>query len=855
MSGIMDKSAIPLSSAPEADRLAALAALHILDTPAEREFDALAEIARAALGAASAAVSLVDDRRQWFKARSGILFAETLRDIAFCPHAMETETVLVIPDAVQDPRFRTNPLVIQPGGIRFYAGAPLVLADGHCVGTLCVFDPAPRTGLTDAEATTLRQLADLTVELIEARRLRRVADIAARVIEATPDAVVASDADGRIVFWNASASRLFGRTADQALGRPFDTLFDCASTSDAAETHANPDASDPSPTEGVARRADGSTCLVELSRAVWPGIGGRPGLVALVRDISDRRALEQDRESARTLLDNIVTHLPAMLFVKDAATRQYVLVNAAGERVMGRTAPEVIGRTDRELFPNHGADYERRDMEAVEAGGRSVFESAFLRDDGVTARLRTTRVLIDGPDRPDQYILGVTEDMTPARTAEAEALRRSLYDDLTGLLNRAQAGERLHRMVAAGAPFAMLSIDLGRFHTVNAQWGEAAGDSVLVEAAGRLRRLLGPADWIARVGADEFAIMVIQGDLEARATQMAEAAIAAMSEPFGLPTGVAHLGAAVGLVLSPRDGATAEALRENVDLALHRAKSAPETGGVCVFSTELDAAARDRRTLEADLRTAVAAGEVGLYYQPLVCARTGRITSAEALARWTHPTRGPIRPDIFISLAEECGLIDRLGEQLLERACKEAVTWPESVRVAVNLSPLQFSSNRLIEIVRDALAVSGLSPDRLQLEVTEGLVIRDVERTFRQLEALRALGIQVLIDDFGVGYSSLSYFQRFRFDKVKIDKSFVDEVLTSRPAKAIISAVVGLGQALEMGVVAEGVETAAQMDVLAQMGCTHLQGYLFSPPLPPAAFADLLRLGQTATAQPIALAG
>lgn len=841
---------VTLASRHEMERLDALASLDILDTPAEAEFDVLAELARTTLGAASAAVSLVDGHRQWFKARSGIPFSETPRDVAFCPHAMDARTLLVVTDASLDPRFRDNPLVVQAGGIRFYAGVPLLLASGHCVGTLCVFDPTPRTGLTDLESATLRRLADLAVELLEARRERQLADVAARVVEATPDAVVAADADGRIAFWNTSAQRLFGKTAEMAIGAPFDALFAPPSEGDSAGR--NPFA--PAPFERLAVCADGSTRPVELSLAPWPNEKGADGVVALVRDITDRKALAREREDARTLLDNIVTHLPAMLFVKNAATREYVLINTAGERVMGRPASEVIGRTDRELFPAQGADYERRDIAAVEAGGSHVFESAFLRDDGAAARLRTTRMLIDGPERRAQYILGITEDMTPARTAEAEALRRSLYDDLTGLLNRSQAGERLHRMVAAGAPFAMLSVDLGRFRTVNANWGEAAGDRVLVEAAQRLRRLLGPADWIARVGVDEFAIMVIQGDLEARAMLIAKDAIRAVSEPFILPAGHAHLGAAVGVALAPRDGSTAEALRENVDLALHRAKSTPEQGGICVFSAELDAAARDRRTLEADLRVAVAADAIELYYQPLVCARTGRITSAEALARWTHPTRGPIRPDVFISLAEECGLIDRLGEQLLHQACREAQTWPEAIRVAVNLSPLQFGSDRLVEIVGEALAASGLKPNRLQLEVTEGLVIRDVERTFRQLEALRALGIQVLIDDFGVGYSSLSYFQRFRFDKVKIDKSFVDDVLDNRPAKAIIAAVVGLGQALGMGIVAEGVETADQMEVLAAMGCTHLQGYLFSPPLPAPAFIALVRASHPRETEAAAIA-
>ena len=351
----------------------------------------------------------------------------------------------------------------------------------------------------------------------------------------------------------------------------------------------------------------------------------------------------------------------------------------------------------------------------------------------------------------------------------------------------------------------MLSIDLDRFKAINDQFGHPIGDVVLAEVGDRLRSIVGQPGWVARIGGDEFIAILVGTRLRDRAQDVADAIIARVAEPFVTERGVAHAGASVGVVLMPEDGNTTDQLRENVDLALYRAKHSGETSA-CFFNAQMDACAQDRREIQRDLRKAVRAGEIALAYQPLVSARTGQITSAEALARWSHPSRGPIRPDIFIPLAEECGLIDVLGEQLLRRACIDAATWPEQVRVSVNLSPLQFISDTLLKTVGDALASSGLAPDRLQLEVTEGLVIRDVERTFEQLEQLRALGIQILIDDFGVGYSSLSYFQRFPFDKVKIDKSFVDGIATSRAAKAIIQAVVGLGEQLGMAVVAEGVE-------------------------------------------------
>lgn len=833
------------SPCEEAERLAALDALDILDTGTEREFDELTELARAALGTESAAVSLIDDRRQWFKARTGIEFAETPRDIAFCTHAVAERARVVVCDAHLDARFADNPLVRAPGGIRFYAGVPLIVSSGACIGTLCVFDPTPRQGLTRDQDRTLRLLARRAVELIETRRSRKMSEIAAEVVEASLDAVVATDTCGRVVYLNASAERLFGRPSSDILGLDVQLLSPTRfggtyGEADGKTTLKALSAPTDEKLDLLGLRADGSDFPIEVSFARWgSGLAGSRGVAAVIRDISKRRTLEHEREQARRFLDNVVSNLPVMLFVKDARTRAYVMINKAGEAVMGRPASEIIGVTDRDLFPRYGADFERRDIAVTTASEPQVFESTFARPDGGSARLRTTRMVIDGPDRPDQYILGVTEDVTPTRTAEAAARRLAQHDDLTGLLNRSSAAERLDRLAQAGVRFALLSVDLRRFRTVNEQFGEPTGDIVLIETAARLRKLTAPSDWIARVGSNEFAIALLGADPAGRASALAEAAVACLAEPFETPTGQVTLGAVAGLVLAPQDGPSADALREHVDLALHRAKAAGP-GSACFYNSERDAETRDRRKLAADLRRAVMDGEITLAYQPLVSATTGRITSAEALARWTHPTHGPVRPDVFIALAEEAGLIDALGRQLLRQACSEALSWPETVRVAVNLSPLQFESDALLESVRATLADTGLQPGRLQLEVTEGLVIRDVERTFQQLEALRALGIQILIDDFGVGYSSLSYFQRFPFDKVKLDKSFIDDVETSRTARAIVTAVVGLGQALDMGVVAEGVEREAQMKILTELGCTHLQGYYFSAPLPASALRGLI---------------
>lgn len=840
----MDLSNAPSIPFSEADRHSALLDMEILDTLAERDFDELTRLAATALGVASSAISLIDKERQWFKARHGIPFTETPRDVAFCTYAVASRDILVVPDATLDERFSSNPLVTQEGGIRFYAGAPLVASSGHCLGALCVFDPVARKGLTEAQRAALMDLSRLATNLIECRRTRNMGEIAARVVDATSDAVVAADRQGTIVYWNRAAERMFGHSGKEALGhnvemiiptrlaKGYRDMFERATSGRGARNLG-------SFVEIVGVRADKSEFPIEISLARWGSGPPDGGFVGIIRDITARKAVEREREHTQAFLDTVVTNLPAMLFVKDTQTRKYLMVNRAGEDAIGRSASEIIGHTDRELFSRHGADYERRDSVSIASGSATVFESEFIRDDGQSVHFRTTRKVIDGPDRPGQYLLGISEDVTATRLAEAEVLRLAHYDSLTGLLNRASFTDRLYGLVRKGEPFAMLSIDLDRFKAVNDQFGHPAGDIVLSQVADRLRDAVPQEGWVARIGGDEFIVFLTGTELRERANELAASILNSLADPF--PTGrvVAHVGASIGIVLMPQDGCTTEQLRENVDLALYRAKRMGK-GKACFFNAEMDAVAQDRRKLETDLREAVERDQFDLAYQPILSARTGQITSAEALARWTHPDRGPIRPDIFISVAEECGLIDRLGEQLLRRACCDAQNWPDHVRVAVNLSPLQFHSGKLPETVRRAINYSGIRADRLQLEVTEGLVIQDVERTFQQLEELRALGIQVLIDDFGVGYSSLSYFQRFPFDKVKIDKSFVDEIATSRTAKAIVQAVVGLGNALGMGVVAEGIETEEQMRLLIEGGCTHLQGYLLSKPVSARVFQQML---------------
>lgn len=669
------------------------------------------------------------------------------------------------------------------------------MKSGCCVGSLCVFDDKPRTELSPRNLTTLQRLAKLASQILDQTYNKRSDAIASKVVQTSLDAVLAVNKAGTIIFLNPAAEELFGYRHSEAVGQDVEVLVSDKISSDQKQAFSDAAAGRPSSldhraAEILARHKSGVEFPVRLSLAQWGGENEEGGYAAIIRDVSKQKRLEAETIRSRAFLDGILANLPVMLFVKDAATRKYHFVNKKMAEVAGRTAEQMIGFSDSELFPGVGEGFENRDKLARRSRAPFIHESQFEREDGTISHIRTTRVVMDGPDAEDQFILGIGEDLTNTRAAEAENYRLARYDTLTGLLNRAKLADLLRDLVASGKSFALLSIDLDRFKSVNDQFGHLVGDAVLQEVGNRIESAVGREDFTARIGGDEFMAVLVGNDARDRAEAVAERLISRTREPIITSHTTVHLGASIGIAVFPDDATTTEKLRENADLALYRAKH-HDSSASCFFDDGMDAAVRDRRKLEHELRIAVEQNLIGLAYQPVVSTSSGRITSVEALARWAHPSHGLVRPDHFISLAEESGLIDRLGSQLLQRACKDACTWPEDVRVAVNLSPLQFRSAGLVGKVKAALSKSGLDPNRLQLEVTERLVLQNVEETFSQLEALRALGIQVLIDDFGVGHSSLSYFQRFSFDKVKIDKSFVKEIESSLAAKAIVEAVVG----------------------------------------------------------------
>jgi diguanylate cyclase (GGDEF)-like protein len=419
-----------------------------------------------------------------------------------------------------------------------------------------------------------------------------------------------------------------------------------------------------------------------------------------------------------------------------------------------------------------------------------------------------------------------------------ELAHMARHDALTGLANRTlfmeKAAEALARMRRHDEEFAILMLDLDRFKTVNDSFGHPAGDALLKEIARRLQDTVRAADCVARFGGDEFAVLVApEKQRNHGVTALADRILATCAEPFGLDGHKIVLETSIGIALAPQDGNDADELITHADLALYKAK-AEGRNRYCFFAASMEAQARGRRELEDDMRKAIARGEFALHYQTIVDLGRTEVCGVEALVRWQHPQRGLVTPDQFIPLAEESGLIVPLGEWILRQACADAVNWPEPMRVGVNLSPAQFKHGDLIGTLKSALHDTGLPSRRLALEITETVLLEDNAENLALLREIRKLGVAIVLDDFGTGYSSMTYVQMFPFDRIKIDKSFIQNMTQRAADAAIVVAIAGLGRSLEVPTVAEGVETTEQLVALRAAGCSFAQGYLFCRPLPAA---------------------
>lgn len=713
------------TTSDETSRLHSLHASGILDSPPDNSFDVLIRIARRTLRMPTAMISFIDEDRQWFKSARGMFESgeQTARNLAFCSEAVASpHSALVVEDATKDKRFSKNPLVTQKGGIRFYAGVPLLDKAGLALGTLCVIDSTPRS-LNQEEMETLRDLAESASVALEhfcsLESLRAQAEDRRNSIDQNPQIPWTASPDGHIL--EVSPSLIVSL------------------------------AKGPKPVHGA-----------DWTRLIHP--------------------------------DDL---------------------------------PDTTRRRENALAAGVPYDIEHR-MRAASGEWR------WYRSYAAPKRDASGEISL---------WYGSSEDISERKASEAQVLRMAYHDNLTGLPNRGRFSQLLEAEIArasdTGASFALHCLDLDHFKSVNDRLGHPGGDAVLQQIATRLGSCLRSTDVLARFGSDEFFVIQRDSDQPEAAGQLAERIGAVLSEPLKIEGHLFSVTASIGVAIYPRDGGDPDELFRNSDLALDRAKT---TGRAlcCVFDADLDERQRLLLALKLDLQDAINRDEFELAYQPLVNMETGQVEEFEALLRWKHPGRGWVSPAEFIPCAEESGLIIPIGEWVLERACREAAAWPGHLRVAVNLSPVQFRDKTLLATTAAALASSGLPADRLELEITESVLLLDDDVNLSLLRDLRKMGIRIALDDFGTGYSSLSYLQRFPFDKLKIDRSLVSRVAEGEGGRAVIRAVIAMCRALQISITAEGVETQEQFDRLRMESCDQVQGYLISRPVPSAQVPTLI---------------
>jgi diguanylate cyclase (GGDEF)-like protein len=653
--------------------------------------------------------------------------------------------------------------------------------------------------------------------------------------------------DGAIININQLAAQLCERTAEELVGRcAIAELFEgqqapqLAGTIERWETELKAASGTRIPVEVTYERL--STDLQELEVYAIRDLRERRGTAAQLEQFNTRLQQQHEllKEQEKRLreqnvqLDAALNNIVQGLAMFDGEHR-LVLCNRRYAEIYGLASDQLKpGTTLQQIIEHRISNRLQSDMSPEE-----IVDAMLRRRDDTfgefCSQLSDGRcIAITVQPMADGGTVTTHQDVTEQRRSEAKIAHMALHDALTDLPNRALLNEHLEHALARakrGGIVAIHLLDLDYFKNVNDTLGHAAGDKLLKMVADRLRGLVREADTIARMGGDEFAIAQVGVAQPADATSLAQRVIEAVGEPYEIDGHQVIIGTSVGIAVSASDGPSPDLLLRNADLALYRAKSSGR-GTLRFFEPEMDAQMQARRAMESDLRKALVRHEFELHYQPIVDLQSNQISGFEALIRWPHSERGMVLPGTFIPLAEEIGIIVPLGEWVLRTACATAARWPDHIKICVNLSSVQFRARGLVQVVVGALAASGLRPGRLELEITETVLLADTEGTLAVLHQLRELGVRIAMDDFGTGYSSLSYLQTFPFDRIKIDRSFVKGVAENLGSLNIVRAVAALANGLGMATTAEGVETQEQLAAVKSEGCSEMQGFLFSGALP-----------------------
>jgi diguanylate cyclase (GGDEF)-like protein/PAS domain S-box-containing protein len=695
------------------------------------------------------------------------------------------------------------------------------------------------------------------------RQLASTQQFLESVLENVPVCVAAkSIEDGRYIFANRAFERFSRFSRHHIVGKRAEEIFRPAT----AARIENAD-------RAAINSPDGHYCnefaiergpekrLLASNRVVARNDRNQPEfLVALLEDITDRRSMSLELENAKKFLELVVDNIPVSLIVERVSDGHYLLANRRAEAILGRRREEVAGLTAKDIFdPREAKLIIARDEAAIKKRHLLTEEHPISTKDGLRLFL-TRRMTVFNEAGEPQYLIKTHEDVTDRRQTESRMAHMAYHDGLTDLPNRPAFVKALTQMIEAcegtAEEFAVLCVDLDGLKEINDVFGHATGDKLLIEVARRIQSTA-RGGVVARLSGDEFGL-IIDGKQPTAGITLAEQLAETLASEFLIDGKSVRTGITTGISVFPHNGADAASLLANAGAALFRAK-AKSRGTIGIYEPEMDQQIRDRRVLHQDLSVAIRNGELSLHFQPQAMSGAtvveSQIIGFEALARWQHPARGFISPGDFIPLAEESGLIVEMGEWILREACREAASWPKPLQIAVNLSPAQFMHGDVVGLVHGILLETGLLPGRLELEITEGVLIEDFDRGLALLRRLKALGVRISMDDFGSGYSSLSYLQAFPFDKIKVDRTFVVNLGRNPQSAAIVRAVIDLGHGLDMSIVAEGVETQEQLSFLAQEGCDAVQGYLIGKPLPIGKYAALVGRGNPNLMEPVRKTG
>jgi diguanylate cyclase (GGDEF)-like protein/PAS domain S-box-containing protein len=648
------------------------------------------------------------------------------------------------------------------------------------------------------------------------------------------------DADGRLVAYNSRYLQMYGLSSGQVkLGTFIQDVLDLRQAAGTfkgnSERHAKELMAMLTRGERVERTAplpDGR--IVHLIHC--PKDEG--GWVSTHEDVTERKLAETELTNVKSFLDSIIQSIPMPIVIKDPHSRKFVFVNRAYEAFMRISSDEVLGKTADEFLPREVAalieDCDTRALKSFNELVNGEFPVTTLAGDRRVVTV--SRTVVRDSNQNARYLVSLIDDITERKNSQAKIERLALYDALTDLANRnlfrEKVEESLARLRRVGNEFAIFQLDLDNFKSVNDTYGHHAGDILLREVATRIKATIREVDIAARLGGDEFAMLILLGrEVEkGGAEKLAGRLVEVLSAPYHIEGQAVAIGCSIGIAFAPKHGDRGDEILKNADLALYKAKN---EGRNCfrVYDEKLKTEADSRNALENDLRQAVWCDEFDLVYQPIIENKTGRVRVVEALLRWRHPTKGVVSPADFIPLAEETGLIIQLGEWVMAKACHDAMRMPHEIKVAINLSPVQFAKSNIVDAVICALVDSGLPPERLEIEITENVLLRETEPNLAALHQLKNLGISISLDDFGVGYSSLSYLTSFPFEKVKVDRSFIEKI--DRPeAKAVVASIVQLSRSLKLTSCAEGIETETQLREVTSLGIELGQGFLFGEAMP-----------------------